>query len=164
MKFNRSDISEAFGVSMPTIDEWRRKGCPCVQVGRGWEYTVKEVSDWLRGRDIEASGILDLSQERAKLTHLQAEKVSLELEQQRGNLLPVEMVTLCWQAMLSNCRAKLLALPPKAAIVVSASTNYLEIEGAVRNLVYEALTELAGDGIPNEYKIQLDKMASPRAT
>ena len=48
---------------------------------------MDELKIWLDNR---STGDLDYTQERAKLTRLQAEKVTLELEQQRGNLLPLE--------------------------------------------------------------------------
>ena len=87
MQFNRTQISEVFDVNLSTIDKWRRSGCPSLEKGNNVLFKVRDVSDWLRNRDTESGGDLDLSQERAKLTKLQAEKAKLDLEQQRGNLL-----------------------------------------------------------------------------
>ena len=99
------------------------------------------------------------TQERAKLTKLQAEKVTLELEQQRGNLIPAEMVILGWQGLLANARAKLLALPPKVA-AQAVGADYVEIEQLFRGVIYEALDELAGDGVPEEYQKRLEVIAA----
>jgi len=150
LKFNRTQISDAFGVSLTTVDKWRKKGCPCVEVEKKVSFTVRDVSDWLRNRDLETDGDLDLSQERAKLTKLQAEKATLELEQQRGNLIPVELMIETWQGHIANARAKLLALPPKAAAQVAGMDSYLEIEQIFKGLIYESLDELANDGLPTE--------------
>ncbi len=160
MDLNRSEISAAFGVSMPTIDEWRKKGCPCHQSGKKWVFTVHKVSDWLRARDIESSGTLDLGQERAKLTKLQAEKTTIELEQTRGNLIPFELVVETWQGHIANARAKLLGLPPKAAAQIEGAESYAEIEGILKDIVNEALDELATDGLPKEYSRSIETIAA----
>ena len=117
------------------------------------------VSDWLRSRDVESSGVLDLGQERAKLTKLQAEKTKLELEQQRGNLIPMELVLATWQSHIGNARAKLLALPPKIAGQVIAMDNYLEIEQFTTGLIYEALDELEKDELSVKQHTSLEAIA-----
>ncbi len=71
-EFNRAQIAVAFDVNLTTVDKWRRSGCPAEQQGKNVVFTVRAVSDWLRGRDSASNDALDLSQERAKLTKLQA--------------------------------------------------------------------------------------------
>ena|GEM_PF-637976 len=156
MKFNRSQIAEAFGVELTSVDKWRRSGCPSTKNGKSVEFTVRQVSDWLRTRDMESSGVLDLSQERAKLTKLQAEKATLELEQQCGTLLPLEMVIVAWQGQIANAKARLLALPPKVASQVLGMESYVEVEHVIKDIIYEALDELAGDDVPKEYEQRLE--------
>ena len=160
MEFNRTQISEAFGVSLTTIDKWRRSGCPSVQKGKGVIFSVRDVSDWLRNRDTESGGDLDLSQERAKLTKLQAEKAKLDLEQQRGTLLPQEMVVVGWMGHVSNAKAKMLAIPPKAAAEIVGMESYLEIEQLLTTFIHEALDELSTDGIPKEYSERIKAIAA----
>jgi phage terminase Nu1 subunit (DNA packaging protein) len=77
MQFNRGQIGEAFGVELTTVDKWRRSGCPSVKTGKSVMFSVREVSDWLRSRDMESSGTLDLGQELAKLAKLQIENTKL---------------------------------------------------------------------------------------
>jgi terminase small subunit / prophage DNA-packing protein len=159
-EFNRAQIAVAFDVNLTTVDKWRRSGCPAEQQGKNVVFTVRAVSDWLRGRDSASNDALDLSQERAKLTKLQAEKATLELEQQRGNLIPMELVIEGWQGLLANARAKLLALPPKFAAQAVGADNYLEIEQLSKDLIYEALDELAHDGLPDEYTKRIESIAA----
>ena len=92
---------------------------------------------------METSGTLDLGQERAKLTKLQAEKATLELEVSRGNLIPMELVVETWQGHIGNARAKLLAFPPKAAAQSIGMDDYLESEQFFTGLINEALDELS---------------------
>tara|TARA_B100000780_G_scaffold7817_1_gene5754 strand:- start:19191 stop:19706 length:516 start_codon:yes stop_codon:yes gene_type:complete len=159
-RFNRTQIGEAFSVNLTTVDKWRRSGCPATKDGQNVLYSVREVSDWLRSRDMESSGTLDLGQERAKLTKLQAQKATLELEQQRGNLVPMELIVETWQGHIGNARAKLLSLPPKAAAQVLGVDNYLEVEQLLTELINESLDELNNDGLPNEYTKRLESIAT----
>ena len=159
MEFNRTQIGEAFGVELTTVDKWRRSGCPATKTSKSVTFSVRAVSDWLRARDMETSGTLDLGQERAKLTKLQAEKATLELEQQRGNLIPMELVVETWQGHIGNARAKLLAMPAKAAAQTIGMDEYLESEEFLTGLINEALDELNNDGLPKQHLKSLEAIA-----
>ena len=156
MRLNRSETAQKLNVSLTTLDNWRRKGCPHTKTGKQVYFEIEVLKRWLDNR---SSGELDYTQERAKLTRLQAEKVKLDLEQQRGKLLPLEMVILAWQGQVANARAKLLALPPKVAFHVLGMESYVEIEHTIRDIIYEVLDELAGDGMPKEYEQRLEEIA-----
>ena len=156
MKLNRTNTAAELDVSLTTLDYWRRKGCPYTKEGKTVFFELEELQEWL---DDRSGGELNYTQERAKLTKLQAEKVTLELEQQRGKLLPLEVVIITWQGHAAIARTKLLALPPKAASEVLGKESYIEVEHAIRDIIYEALDELAGDGLPKEYQHRLEKMA-----
>ena len=156
MELNRSDTAQKLNVALTTLDYWRRKGCPHTKKGKQVVFNIDTLNTWL---DTRTGGDLDYTQERAKLTKLQAEKVTLELEQQRGNLIPMELVIEGWQGQIANCRAKLLALPPKVA-AQAVGADYVEIEQLFKGAIYEALDELAGDGVPKEYQKRLDVVAT----
>ena len=159
MEFNKNQIAEAFGINLTTVDKWRRSGCPAEKKGQNVMFSVRQVSDWLRTRDTETSGVLDLSQERAKLTKLQAEKATLELEVSRGNLIPMELVVETWQGHIGNARAKLLAMPAKAAAQTIGMDEYLETEQFLTGLINEALDELDNDGLPKQHVKSLEAIA-----
>ena len=159
MQFNRTQIGEAFSVNLTTVDKWRRSGCPATKDGQNVMYSVREVSDWLRSRDMESSGTLDLGQERAKLTKLQAQKATLELEVAKGNLIPMELVVETWQGHIGNARAKLLAMPAKAAAQTIGMDEYLESEQFLTGLINEALDELSNDGLPKQHIKSLEAIA-----
>lgn len=106
-------------------------------------FVIDTLNTWL---DSPAGGDRDYTQERAKLTRLQAAKATLELEQQRGNLIPLDLVLGAWEGQIANCRAKLLALPSKVA-AQAVGADYVEIEQLFKSVIYEALDELVGDGV-----------------
>ena len=159
MEFNKNQIAEAFGINLTTVDKWRRSGCPAEKKGPNVMFSVRQVSDWLRSRDMETSGTLDLGQERAKLTKLQAEKATLELEVSRGNLIPMELVVETWQGHIGNARAKLLGFPAKAAAQSIGMDDYLESEEFFTGLINEALDELNHDGLPKKHIKSLEAIA-----
>jgi hypothetical protein len=70
------------------------------------------------------------------------------------------MVILAWQGQVANARAKFLALPPKVASQVLGMESYVEVEHAIREIIYEALDELAGDGVPEEYQKRIEVIAA----
>jgi phage terminase Nu1 subunit (DNA packaging protein) len=156
MRLNRSETAQKLNVSLTTLDDWRRKGCPHTKTGKQVYFEIKEIERWLDNR---SSGELDYTQERAKLTKLHAEKATLELEQQRGNLIPMELVVETWQGHIANARAKMLALPPKAAAQAVGVESYLEIEQLITELVNEALDELQNDGLPKQYLKSVETIA-----
>ncbi len=55
---NRAELAELCGVSLPTIDAWRRRGCPYVSAPstakeaspqmRQWKFDSAAVIQWLR--------------------------------------------------------------------------------------------------------------------
>jgi phage terminase Nu1 subunit (DNA packaging protein) len=157
MSLNRSETAQKLNVSLTTLDNWRRKGCPHTKTSRQVFFDLDTLKKWL---DHCSDRDLDYTQERAKLTRLQAEKVTLDLEQQRGKLLPLEMVILAWQGQVANARSKLLALPPKVASQVLGMESYVDIEHIIRDIIYEALDELADDGVPKEYEQRLQAIAA----
>ena len=156
MELNRSDTAQKLNVALTTLDYWRRKGCPHTKKGKQVFFNIDTLNTWL---DDRSGGELDYTQERAKLTRLQAEKVTLELEQQRGNLLPMELVIAAWQGHIANARAKMLALPPKAAAQAVGMESYLEVEQAITELIHEALDELSTDGLPKEHYKRVKSIA-----
>ena len=156
MELNRSDTAQKLNVALTTLDYWRRKGCPHTKKGKQVFINIDTLNTWL---DTRSGGELDYTQERAKLTRLQAEKVTLELEQQRGNRLPMELVIAAWQGHIANARAKMLALPPKAAAQAVGMESYLEVEQAITELIHEALDELSTDGLPKEHYKRVKSIA-----
>ncbi|AKU43387.1 DNA-binding protein [Bacillus phage Silence] len=41
------ELAEKLGVSFMTIHRLRKKGLPCVKIGRSVRFDVKDVSEWI---------------------------------------------------------------------------------------------------------------------
>ncbi len=101
---------------------------------------IRYLQDRAFGQDI---GTVDYHQEKARLTKLQADEKALLVEQLRGKLLLLDDVSDAWIEMIANARAKLLGIPTKIAARLAVIENTAEVENFLKEVIYEALTELA---------------------
>lgn len=100
---------------------------------------IRYLRDGLKGPE----DTHDARRERARLLKAQADKAEIEAAILRGDVIPSEVVKSAWGDMLAAFRARMLVLPSRAATQVLACTRFEEAEEMLRNIVYEALTELA---------------------
>lgn len=120
------------------------------------QYPARQFGDWLRQQwqksvGIAADGtVYDYDQERARLTHHQANAAAQDDLARQARLIPAEQVQAAWSEMVTAARSRLLALPSRVAGVCAGKGQH-EIEQEARALVYEALAELAaGNSSPAE--------------
>jgi phage terminase Nu1 subunit (DNA packaging protein) len=145
------------GISARRLRQIEAEGMPISRNDKG-QYLAEAFGKWLDARrrsqlNIDESGtVFDYDVERARLTKNQADEKGLQVQQLRGELIPRETVIATWQAYTANTRAKLLSLPTKAAHAAIAATELHEIEEVLKDQVYEALSELESDGIPDGYR------------
>ena len=97
---------------------------------------------WLRDR-ISSKSNSDINNERARLVHHQANLAALEEETRRSKLIPADEINSEWAEMTSIMRAKITTIPEQVAAVGCGITDYNEMEALVKDLVHEALDELA---------------------
>lgn len=151
---NKAELAEILGKSERTLTTWQKNGLPIASDGeRGSSnfYDVEEVIEWMINREIrrlvgdseDPEGAYDYEKERARLTHHQANKVALEEEILRGDLIPAETVAFVQGQMLAAFRAKLLGMPTKLAPRVQFLEGLPELESEIRESVYDALSELS---------------------
>ena len=123
--------------------------------GRSHQYETADVVQWLVQHEIQKivsdnAGRYDLTDERARLAHHQANNEALKERAARGELIPAEMVIKHGAAMVAAVRAKILAAHNKIR------NRFADLSpGAIdemQNILTEALAELAADGIPEEIR------------
>mgnify|MGYP003586346038 CR=1 FL=1 len=111
------------------------------------QYPAPQFGEWLRAQWRKSVGftddgaVYDYDQERARLTHHQANAAALEEQTKQGRLIPADLVKQTWSDLIMAARARLLALPSKLA--GCAGSDPAEVEAQARAIVYEALRELA---------------------
>lgn len=85
----------------------------------------------------------DLVAQRARLAREQADAQEMRNAVARGELIPRGDVVAGMQGMIANARARLLAIPSKAAPLVAVEADPRAVQAILGALVEEALYELA---------------------
>lgn len=148
-------LAEWFGVSVPSVDGWLRRGCPHVQKGdkgRPWVFDILEVARWRFGQAAnpdETRSPEDMSPKERKDWY-EGEKVRVGLEVEKGNLITLdeyrkEMARILKQVAttletLPDTLERQCALPPD---VVSKMQDAIDRERAI---LAAALVDDDGDG------------------
>jgi phage terminase Nu1 subunit (DNA packaging protein) len=130
LRINQSQVSRA--ISRGTL----KRNDTCMGWLRDYIHHLSEEAAGRRGK-----GGLDLVQERARLSKLQADRILLEFKQKRRELLHIDSVVLAVSEMLSITRTRFLALPHKLKSILPyiLPADVLKI----RDEVYECLTALS---------------------
>jgi len=109
--------------------------------GRSHFYNSEEALPIIYSRD---SGVYDSDQERARLTHHQANIASLDEQIKEKSLIPSDVVLDRWQMILANVRARLLSIPTSIAVSCENASRE-DVEEKASELVRQALDELSVD-------------------
>jgi phage terminase Nu1 subunit (DNA packaging protein) len=148
----KKGAAEFFGVSVQALDGWFTAGCPVLEreeQGRIKTLDLSAMAQWRIGR---AEGASAYEVERTRLTKAQADKTELEVQELRGILVRVPAAAEHWRGMIARARAKLLALPARVAAAIAPPEKVAACQDLTQGLVYEALAELASDGIPDDIR------------
>ena len=149
---NKRQLAEIFGVSQQAIDKWDKEGLPVESRGtRGREnqYSTVRVYNWLLER-YKKSNLSELDIERTRLIKAQADKAEMEAAALRSELLPLEVIKMAWQSAFAQVRVRILAI--KSDIKTRVPSMDKESLAIIDNVCKEALTELAGSGVPPELR------------
>lgn len=84
-----------------------------------------------------------MTEDEERLIKARADKVELEVELKRGDLIPAGDVEKEWVSMALSFRNKILALPTSLAQELADETNPRAVEKILKDSIFEALSELA---------------------
>jgi phage terminase Nu1 subunit (DNA packaging protein) len=87
--------------------------------------------------------VLQPQAEKARLDRLRANKVELELQIARGDVVMMSDVIESWAQVGTNIKNKLLSMPTKAAPLVLGCQSLPQVKEVLHELVREALDELS---------------------
>jgi len=157
---NKAEVAEFFGISLPTLDTWIRKDCPCIQQGgRGvqWQFDILEVAKWKYGSQDEYGR--DNPEEMAPKERLDWYRGDRERDshaKERGMLIPFDLAERLMGSAFSDIRAGLLG---QHNIIAS---EYPEIPAdAIRGILRrnkELLANLAQTRLPDSVTGALDAL------
>lgn len=143
----RQALADVFGVSLPTIDAWVRKGCPFVEKGgrgREWQFNTAQVSKWLRDRDVEeATGGIPDDLEELKLREQKAktELTELELAERKGEVALIAEFERIWAMSMGQLRQNILGVPQRAVLQLLGETDERVFKEKLKNEIVLALEQ-----------------------
>lgn len=146
---SQAEVARYLGVSIRQVRALRDRGL----IPEPAEASLDDVRGAYLGhlREVaagrkSADGSLDLAAERAKLARAQTERTELDLEERRGELVPVAEVERVFVAIASGISQRLQGVPAAAAPAAHAAETIAEAEAIIRQHVNDALTALADLG------------------
>jgi hypothetical protein len=116
-------------------------------VGTGWRKANADRIERAKAIVAKAPVTPPKAESEARKEHYLAELKKIELDQAKAKLLPADEVKRAVAAAFGRVRAKLLAIPSKAAPVLARKMEPAQAFAIVQEHIYEALTELAGTKI-----------------
>jgi phage terminase Nu1 subunit (DNA packaging protein) len=108
---------------------------------------VHAYIDYLKAKIGGEFNAEDLAINRNRLLKAQADLAEIEKQKQEGELITKEEVKKNWLNLLSILKTKLLSMPNKLAPVVITYKNVNEIKLIIKDKVYDALYEIAGQDL-----------------
>lgn len=146
---NRAELAGVFGVSVVTVDTWRRAGCPVVQRGSkgvAWTFNTADVSQWLRdAARREAEGKLPDDAEQLELRKQSAitGKHELELAKLRGEVAPLDQIERAVANAFAELKTNLRTIPGRVVVSLIGETDERRFKEVLLSEIDQALTALA---------------------
>lgn len=142
---SRAELGRLLGVSLTTVDRWRRNGCPVELVDEVPHYPVARVVEWRIDRaraEAEAAGPA-IPEAVLRRRRMQAETrlAELALEEAQAAVVPVDLVVELVGAVISNVVARLNAIPGRYAGKLART----RATGGAKKLLQEAVREVRGE-------------------
>ncbi len=147
-----ADIADHLDLSVRSVSTLKRAGVfpEAQRAGHDLDAVrvayIRHLRESAAGRSA-AYGTLDLTAERARLAHAQAEKAERENAVAEGDFLPRGEVHTAMTATFMRVRSKLLAMPSKLAPYLVGIETPATAQGILQKEIYRALDELAATKI-----------------
>lgn len=107
--------------------------------------TAREILENYKKPEEERENV-DYTAERAKLMRIKRKGAEYDLQLRKGELHQSEEIEMVLSKMIVSFKARLSAIPSRAAPQVAKMTDAADIFDLLKNLVDEALTELSDFG------------------
>ena len=162
MAMTQAQVASILDVTARRVRQMHQEGKGPPQNADG-QYDEGDFGRWLRGQAADLSGGYNYEAERARLTHEQANKVSLEVAELRGELVRASEVGPYWSDMVASMRGKLVGIPSRLSALVAETIARARFQTQADALVCEALAEIEKDGLPEaarERRARLDRERS----
>lgn len=132
-------LTEYFCVSRSALKDWVQRGCPKINHNR-WDFIA--VLKWRGGlkpvedeQEDDASTYLRKLKADAFLKEQQGQLAEIDLQQRRGEVVPIAMVEQVLGGVIMNTKGLLMALPSKAAPRLMGLSAMEELKTILRSYI-----------------------------
>ncbi len=149
----RQQLGKIFDKVPRTIAKWLEEGLPVAVRGRGGKpslYPVPQCVQWVLKRELAANGPaaggnLSPQQERAQLDRVRREKLELEMQVDRSELLPADQVDREFADISNAVKARMRRIPDAIAdrVIAQAARGPAAVKALLLAEIDDALRELA---------------------
>lgn len=146
----QAEICRIFGVSSTTFASWMKSGAPYIEKGakgRQWKVNTKEISDWLRARELELRGELESVGDERELKRrklaAEAAKIELELARARGELVPLKQLERALANTFAEVKTNMRAVPSRVATALIGEESETRIKAVILTEIDQALEALS---------------------
>ena len=141
-----SQLAEMFDMDRATIRKKLKALQPFKVEAKRTLYEVPPAARLILGLDAETENIDQrLIEEQLRYEKARADKMILEVEQRRGEVVPTSEVARIVGNEYSNVRARILSIPSRCAKDLSLETNPSMVKHRLEEEIHEALAELTAD-------------------
>jgi len=145
---NRAGLADIFGVSLPTIDGWIRRGCPFVDKpskdNKSWKFNVPDVANWREEQAIIK--IMDTSDvDELKRRKLLAETTIAEINaaKEKNLVVDAEEVKLKLSSIFAEFTSRVRRVPERAVLRIVSESNESKIKSVLLEEIDECLNLFA---------------------
>lgn len=145
---NKAEVAEFFGITLPGLDGWIRKGCPYLSKGGkgvGWEFDLLEVAKWKFQPDGSEFDPDDLAP-RDRKDWYDSEKKKRELQVRDGELYIAHDYDRMFSKILKSVAMGLETLPDvlerSAGINADQINAVIKVIDGLRDSMYRKIEEL----------------------
>jgi phage terminase Nu1 subunit (DNA packaging protein) len=157
-RFSRADLARELGISLPTVDSWRRRGLRDVGSAKAPRFLLRDVVEFEKTRSRESAeredGAIDLDLLRRRRALADTELAELALEEAKGRVVATDLVEELLADVFARVRAKLLAFPSRYAARIAKLKSAPKVKGVLREATREVLTELAEDDAEDDAAVR----------
>lgn len=142
-----AELCALLGVTRNTVKEYVKAGLfqPLRHGAYDAAVAVPAVCAHLRKTSSGVPTSAETDADRARIIKAKAEMAEMELARQKGELWRKDHVVHVFGEQMTTTRARLLAIPTRAAPQLVGCTTVAEIAAKLRDEVHEALTALSED-------------------
>lgn len=135
-----SQIQTELGIDGRKLGQYLARIKPVKERGKFQYYLLQDVIEQIYKKP---GKVIPIDEIKKKKLQAEAELVELELEKEKGSVVPVKDIQRQWTNLVLSCKTKLLSIPTKLAPIIATETDINVCKNILDNSINEALTELS---------------------